>query len=80
MRPLGIIRANSFLPGTVKAVVSPQYAAHTAQANSDNALFVTNLRKMVPYHLGAALECVAYCQYPGYDLICHCQWAAMWSS
>jgi hypothetical protein len=33
LRAPGIVRANPFLPGSVKAVVSPQNAADTAEAN-----------------------------------------------
>ena len=52
-----IVPADAWLPGSVKAVVAPQDAAHTAETNVNSlTMLVTNVREVVPDDLGAAFE------------------------
>jgi len=51
MRPPRVISADSWLPGTVKAVVAAENPPHAAQANGETK----SIRDVVPDDFGATL-------------------------
>jgi hypothetical protein len=70
-----VIWSYSFLPSAVKAVVTPQDAAHTAETDG-NAVLV---QEMMPDHLSAALEACAENKDSCDKLITNCTRARYWA-
>ena len=66
-----IISSYSWLPSSVKAVVAPQDAAHTAETNAR----LVSMYEVMPDHLGAALERCSKLKHTGDEALANCPWA-----